>query len=316
MILSFGKAILWLAIPMTILIIFQFFSPQSAWVNRGIGGDLAGAGFSGANGFLRPPGTFSFISGTTSFFSLLGVFVLYFWFEPNKINSIILWLATICLMVSIPFSISRTLFFQVIASFAFSILAILLMKKNNLKSLYLFIFIGVLFLILNTLNVFSTGLNAFQTRFEKANESEGGIESVFLDRYLGGLFNAISNSGEQPILGYGLGYGTNVGSMLIFQKRSFTISEGEWGRLIGELGPILGILIILIRVIITFKLANRSLQFLKKNDLLPWLILSQVIFVLPQGGWSQPTSLGFCVFASGLLVASVNTNAIEKDHNE
>jgi hypothetical protein len=34
-----GIATLWIAIPMAILIALQFHSPQSAWVNRGVGGE-------------------------------------------------------------------------------------------------------------------------------------------------------------------------------------------------------------------------------------------------------------------------------------
>ena len=45
-VIKIGKACLWISIPMTILLALQFYSPQSAWVNRGIGGDVTGAGFS------------------------------------------------------------------------------------------------------------------------------------------------------------------------------------------------------------------------------------------------------------------------------
>src|SRR5690606_35555803 len=41
-----GKILLWISIPMVILIGLQFYSPQSAWVNRGVGGDMEGTGFS------------------------------------------------------------------------------------------------------------------------------------------------------------------------------------------------------------------------------------------------------------------------------
>ncbi|MGB3616679.1 MAG: hypothetical protein WBA12_01045, partial [Catalinimonas sp.] len=76
--LSILRAVLWIALPMAVLIALQFNSPQSAWVNRGIGGDMEGGGFSGAMGYLRPPGTFSFTNGITQFFSLVGVCVVYF----------------------------------------------------------------------------------------------------------------------------------------------------------------------------------------------------------------------------------------------
>ena len=134
--------------------------------------------------------------------------------------------------------------------------------------------------------------------------------ALFLDRYLGGLINALKSSSSQPFLGYGLGYGTNVGSNILTSKSTFLISEGEWGRLIGELGPLLGIGMIMIRILISIKLATWAWKYLIKNEILPWIILSFTLFVLPQGGWSQPTSLGFSVLVSGLLIASFKTKEI------
>ena len=39
-VLKMGKAFLWLSLPMVVLIFLQFYSPQYAWVNRGVGGDM------------------------------------------------------------------------------------------------------------------------------------------------------------------------------------------------------------------------------------------------------------------------------------
>lgn len=314
-VIKMGKVILYLSIPMAILIAVQFFSPQSAWVNKGIG-DSIGGGFSGAMGYLRPPGTFSFTSGTTSFFSLVAVFVFYFWIESQKINRIILSLATLALLAAIPFSISRSLLFQILISLVFTIIGTNIIKQSGNKVVTMVLGFGILILVLSLFDIFSIGVEAFSTRLEKANTAEGGIESVFLDRYLGGLINALSTSTNQPFLGYGLGYGTNVGSSILTNKRSFLISEGEWGRLIGELGPILGIGIILIRILMSIKLTSWAWQYLKLNDILPWIILSFTLLVLPQGGWSQPTSLGFSVLVSGLLIASFKSNSLTENSIE
>src|SRR5690606_10301261 len=80
-VINLGRATLYIAIPMTVLIMLQFYSPQSAWVNRGVAGDLEGAGFSGAMGYSRPPGTFSFTNGLTTFFSLVSPFIIFFWMD-------------------------------------------------------------------------------------------------------------------------------------------------------------------------------------------------------------------------------------------
>jgi len=314
-VIKMGKSILYISIPMAILIGVQFFSPQTAWINRGIG-DSIGGGFSGAMGYLRPPGTFSFTSGISSFFSLVAIFVFYFWIDTSKINRIILFIATIALLSAVPFSISRSLFFQIIISFAFTFFGINVLKNSNNKGITIILGFSVIALLLSLFDLFSIGVEAFSTRLERANTAEGGIESVFLDRYLGGLINALSSSTNQPFLGYGLGYGTNVGSNILTSKRSFLISEGEWGRLIGELGPVLGLGMIFIRVMMTFKLSSWSWNYLQRNDILPWIILSFTLFVLPQGGWSQPTSQGFCVLVSGLLIASFKSDDTNEIMNE
>src|SRR5690606_40610218 len=108
-VLEIGKVTLLIAIPMVIIIGLQFYSPQSAWINRGIGGDTEGGGFSGAMGFYRPPGTFSFTNGNSLFWSFLAPFVIYFWLEKKGIYKLLLIAASVALLFSIPLSISRTL---------------------------------------------------------------------------------------------------------------------------------------------------------------------------------------------------------------
>ena len=62
---------------MTILIFIQFHSSQTAWVNMGVGGEGT-AGFGGALGYMRPPGTFSFTSGYVSFQAVVGCYLFYY----------------------------------------------------------------------------------------------------------------------------------------------------------------------------------------------------------------------------------------------
>ena len=124
---------------MAILITIQFYSPQTALVNKGIGFNKEGAGFSGTADYFRPPGTFSFITGVSSFFTIVGCFVFYFWINPKLINFPLLISSSIALIVSIPTSISRTLFFSVIISFIFFVLA-KSTQKDFLKNSFRFIF--------------------------------------------------------------------------------------------------------------------------------------------------------------------------------
>ncbi len=306
-VIKIGKVMIWLAVPMVILIGFQFYSPQSAWINRGVGGNMEGSGFQGALGYFRPSGTFSFTSGNALFFNLLTPFVLYFWLVPNKINIFILIGATIALLAAIPLSISRGLFFSIGVSVIFA-LAVVLRNPRYIGKLLVIGAAGLtIILILGNYEFFQTATFAFTARFETANKTEGGVEGVLLGRYLGGLIEAVTGgaSGNTPFFGHGLGMGTNVGSMLLTGEAKFLIAEGEWGRVIGEMGFLFGFAVILIRLGFCFKLATASYMMIAKKNILPWLLLSFALLVIPQGQWAQPTILGFSTLAGGLVIASL-----------
>ncbi|WP_237144076.1 hypothetical protein [Pontibacter pamirensis] len=304
-VLKLGKYTLWIAIPMTVLIALQFYSPQSAWVNRGVGGDLSGAGFGGAMGYFRPPATFSFTNGTTLFYGLVACFVFYFWFQLKGINRLVLIVATVALLAAIPLSISRTLFFQVIISLIFSIVAAS-RDSRYFGRMVLSCLAGFITLaILSQTIFFQTATEAFFARFDSANKQEGGLDGVLFDRYLGGLIGALTNSSEIPFFGYGLGMGTNVGSMLLAGKQVFLIAEEEWARTVGELGPLLGLSVIALRLGLSIKLTQACYYKLNQNNILPWMLLSLGLLTIPQAQWAQPTSLGFSVLIAGLIIASL-----------
>jgi hypothetical protein len=310
-VIKLGKAAVWITLPMTVLIAMQFYSPQSAWVNRGVGGDTAGAGFTGSMGFFRPPGTFSFTNGTTLFYGFVSCFILYFWIQPKTtLNKLILLSATACLIAAIPLSISRSLFFQVGICAIFALLAVLKNPKYLGRVLFASFGAIILIIILSQVSFFKTSIEAFTDRFETANEIEGGVQSVLADRYLGGLIGALTESGTQPLFGHGIGMGTNVGSNLLTGGSAFLISEGEWGRLIGEMGPYLGILAIFIRLGFSFEITKASFRKLGLNDFLPWMLLSFGLLTVPQAQWAQPTSLGFSTMIGGLMIAALNKKVV------
>jgi hypothetical protein len=254
-VLQMGKITLLISLPMTLLIAVQFFSPETAAVNKGIGGDTDGGGFAGALNFMRPPGTFSFTNGVTLFYNLVGTFIFYFWLNPKGIRRWLLIGATLALFASIPLSISRGLFFQVALTLVFTLLAVSRMPKYMTKMIGAVLGGAIVIALLSNTSYFQTAFGAFSSRFETANEVEGGLQGVLIDRYMGGMFGALAESGDKPFFGYGLGMGTNVGAMLLTGKQVFLIAEGEWGRLIGEMGPLLGLTVIVIRVSLTVRIA-------------------------------------------------------------
>jgi hypothetical protein len=310
--LKIGRWTLWIALPMAVLTYLQFKSPQSAWVNRGVGGDVAGAGFSGSGDFFRPPGTFSFTTGVSLFFGWLAPFVFYFWLNPKLVNRWLLIFSTIALLVAIPISISRTLLFEVLVTFAFTLVAAV-RKPENIQKVFLAVFLLVIaVVVLSQTAFYQVATGAFTDRFTSANEQEGGlVKGVFLDRFLGGLIESLSGSSDVPFFGYGLGMGTNVGSQLLFGKQAFVISEGAWGQHVGELGPIMGMMIILGRIALAFEMLIFSFKKLASGEYLPWLLTSFGFLIIMQATWAQPTSLGFCVMIGGLIMASLKGEADE-----
>lgn len=313
--LKIGQFILWISIPMTVLIFMQFHSPQTAWVNMGVGGEGT-AGFEGAMGYMRPPGTFSFTSGYVAFQAVVGCYLLYYLLMNNtlpkeyKFSKIVLIILAGCYLLSIPTSISRTHFFQTGVFLIFLFIAA--MRKNKLKSKFLkFAVITIVAgIILYLSGLGGASLEAFATRFEGANKVEGGVQGVIGDRYVGGLFGSLTNI-NTPVFGYGIGLGTNVGAKIMGGNMySFGFNaENEWSRTIGECGMLLGLIIIGIRLLISLDIWKRAYHLLvRKYDLLPWMLSAGMMLTVPQGQWSIPTNLGFCILFGGLTLAAVNSS--------
>ncbi len=305
-IVKIGKVTLWIIIPIAILVALQFYSPQSSLVNRGVGGNEEGAGFTGTMGYYRPSGTFSFTNGIGLMYGFASCFVFYFWLAKNEINKIILLIATGSLLIVIPLSISRGLFFSIAVTFLFMILASA--RKPKFLTQIIVALLGGVFviLLLSQFSFFDTAKEVFLARFTNANESEGGLEGVLVDRYLGGLIGALTGNDKIPFFGMGLGFSSNVGSQLLSGKVVSGTGEGEWGRIIGEMGALIGIMVIIVRLAFSFNVALSSYKKLSKGDILPWLLLSFFLLNIPQGNWAQPTALGFCVIIAGFLLASLN----------
>lgn len=312
--LKIGKFILLISIPMTVLIFMQFNSPQTAWVNMGVGGEGT-AGFAGALGYMRPPGTFSFTSGYVMYQAVVGCYLLYYLLMNNTLpkeyqfSKLILLILAGCYLLSIPTSISRTHFFQTGVFLIFLFIAA--MRKNKLKGKFLKFAILTIFagVVLYFTGLGGTSIEAFIARFDSASEIEGGVEGTLGDRYVGGLLGSLINF-KIPVFGYGIGLGTNVGAKIMGGNMySFGFNaENEWSRIIGECGMLLGLIIIFIRLFFALELWKKAYNLLvKKYDLLPWMLSAGMILTIPQGQWAIPTNLGFCILFGGLTLAAVNT---------
>ena len=307
-VLKMGRFLMWLTPPMVLLAALQFYSPQSAWVNRGLGGDLEGAGFTGAMGFFRPPGTFSFTMGLQLYLDLAAAFAAYFWIgRRQEIGRLLLIAATVALAVAIPISLSRGYVFQVLITMLFLFVASLRSGGSIARIVLFLLTLPFLVALLQQFEFFNQALEVLATRFTLASASEGGVEGTLVERILGGNAGAIARAGLEAPWGYGIGLGTNVGAFLTTGTRHiYLVGENEWERIFGELGLIIGTIALLCRLVLGVHMGVKSFGRLLGKDALPWILLSFAIPQLYFGQWAPPMNLGFGILVPGLLIASLN----------
>lgn len=307
-VLQVGRVFLVLNILMTIIVYFQFSSPQTAFINIGIGGE-GSAGFSGAMGYSRPPGTFSFTTGLSIFYTAASVFVYYFWLSKDACSKILLCASTIALVIALPLTISRGAVVAVLIVGLFAIMASVTSAKMLGKVLLTGVVFYIAILVLqNYVAIFNVGTEVFMHRVDAANKSTGaggGLkESILLrmvDDFLGPFIDFFNN----PIFEGNLGMGTNAGAQMLTGKTVFLVSETEFGRLVGEQGILFGGGIILVRLILALKITLQSWKLPKEDRLLPFILCGAACPALFQGQWAQPSVLGFAVIMVGLLMAGL-----------
>jgi hypothetical protein len=300
------------------LTVVQFLSPQTAWVNRGVGidGDVESAGYGGALGYYRPPGIFPFIAGLTDYYGITLGFLLYFWLEKAtssqiKLNRKLLFFSFVAYILSIPVSISRTHFFQTVYTFAFSALAVLRRAQTFRKM--------VVAVILTALGLFALHIHpdtnlyteVFLTRFNDANEYEGGAFNSMLNRSFGWALRAIGH--DLPFWGYGDGHFSNVGMVLLKGGVSnytgniaevVDATEMEWGRVLCESGIVVGGFILLIRWLMAFQIFCEARKTLKRDDRLAWFVASFAIYMLVIGSLRGYYHLGFTSLGATLALGA------------
>ena len=306
-VLKMGRFLLWMNIFMTIIVYFQFISPQTAFINIGIGGE-GSAGFSGAMGFSRPPGTFSFTSGLTIFYTAVSVFVFYFWLSKDYCSKILLYASTIILVIALPLTISR----GAVVGVAIVGLFAIIVSATNSKTIFKIIITGIIFyfviIILEQYStIFSLSTEVFMHRVDVANKSTSGggfTDSIFL-RMLNDFTAPIVDLFNKPMFAGNLGMGTNAGAQMLNGKTTFLISETEFGRLGGEQGIVFGGGLIVLRIFLAVSIAIKSLKLPQKERLLPFIICGAACVAIIQGQWAQPSVLGYAIIMTGLVFASL-----------
>jgi hypothetical protein len=301
-VLNMGRVLLALNVLMTVIVFFQFSSPENAFINIGIGGE-GNAGFSGAMGYKRPPGTFSFTTGLTFFYTAVSIFIFYFWLSKDSCSKILLYASTIALVIGLPLTISRGAVAGVLLVGLFAIIA----AGTNAKSLFRLAFTSLALYMLivvlqNTTTIFNLSTEVFMHRVDAANQ-DGGLKESILLRAIDSFLDPLLIILDQPMISGNLGMGSNAGSQMLNGSVTFMISEGEVGRLAGERGFIFGAMLIGLRIFLAISFVIKSWRLPKTEKLLPFIICGAACIAMVQGQWAQPTVLGYSVLMGGLVMA-------------
>jgi hypothetical protein len=302
-----GASLLIAAIPMTLIMVQQFRSPMDAWINRGVGNDEVGQIF-GADGRIRPPGLFAFISGPQLFYPLCAAF---FFDEIGGAKRLPWYVLIVCgaaIAVALPVSISRTAMLGtlVVAAAFVCALPFATAKASGLgRALLLLVLVGA---GLSRVPAFREGTDVFMMRWDSAESTAGASAwTGVMNRTVSGFTNPAYFMRNAPLFGHGIGTGSNVGARLTSGHVGFLLAEEEWGKVLLELGPVLGVAFILLRVALVGWLAWCAWRSLRDDrNALPVLLLAATALTILQGQWAPPTVLGFAVAGAGLLLGARN----------
>ena len=304
-----GRWILIGSLPMVLLLAIQFNAAPDSFINRTAGlGDTQQ--ITAGGGKIRPPGTFSFVSGVIFYAALSAAYLLYGALTRGLYRNWLLFSSGFALVVTIGVSGSRSVLLAVLVVVS-TLVLIIVMRPTAVNQFgrNLLIVVVVLFIAVRV-PVFKEGVQVLSDRFtDVAQAEETSIAKGLITRIFDPFTEGILFIPQAPIAGYGLGIGTNGGAKFLTGQAAFLLTEGEWGRVVLESGPILGLAYLAWRTILTINLGLFSFRQLKCGEILPIMLYGAGFLGLLNGQFGQPTNLGFAVFICGLCLAAGNTTA-------
>lgn len=316
-VIRFAWVMLWLSIPMAVLIVSQSNLPDTHILNVGPGG-VGTAVFDGAGGRFRPPGTFTFINGVSSFFALAAasLFLVLYGTPIRQRGRLFCALVGIALVVALPVSVSRSLLAGYLLVITATFAALALSRTRLMPLLSGVVAVALAIAIATTIPAFQDTSEAFLARWEaaagtdRAAAGDVGVAAFQLqNRVLPGFTEPLSNLDAVPLQGYGIGIGTNVGAQRLSGELTFLVGEGAWEASLAELGLFLGLAFILWRIALAAWMVRLALHAAVKGNSLPLILVGASVLDVLGGQLSQPTGLGFIVLTGGLTVAACNRNS-------
>jgi hypothetical protein len=300
-----GKFLLLCSIGMTALLVMQFYAPSGSWVNRAPGG-IEGEGIMGAKGRNRPPGTFSFVTGVASFYPVVTAFLLTGFLRIRFFGTALMLAVAAAVVTAMFVSISRLTFLSCLVVAGACVISLAYMRVKSRALMTLAVGSGFLILLLPSLGFFREGMATFEERWTRASDMEEGAEAQSLAKRYATNFTTVQYAlAEADFFGKGVGVGSNMGSKFLTGSVGFSMGEHEWEKIVHELGPLLGLAYIGLRISLFLSIGWTSFSALRnQKNPLPFLLFAATGLLLLNGQWGPPTIQGFATLGAGLSLAA------------
>ena len=307
-VIDIGRFLFLITLPMAALMAVQFRSPPDALINCGAGGGI-GSQMGGALGKIRPPGFFTFITGAAHFLALSTAFLIFGLWKKGIYSRVLLLGVGVSIAVAAIVSTSRLALGAIGTVFLMIGIIVALDRRSMSNVMGMLVPIGIVMVVATNLDIFHEGREVFEARLQNTNDAAVGIAgtaSNWTARIFGNFYGGFAAIKDAPALGAGLGVGTNVGARVLSGQFGFLLAEGEWPRVVLELGPFLAMPYLLIRCLICVTLYIEAARSARNGNVLPMLLFGSCALLVTIGQFSQTSTLGFAVLGAGLCLASAN----------
>jgi len=293
-----GKCALFLALPLALLMVVQFRVGPDHWLNAATikGGAQIGSVF----GRIRPPAIFSFITGPIHYYALCMALSIAGFLAKGLYPR---WLAVAGLaasMIAMSVAASRQLVLGCAVVAMFGIIA----AFRSGRALGAGVAVGIMLVAggvgLTRFDTLREGMSAFAERWSSEDDTHAG-HTVMTKRFGGSFMSAFDWAGRAPLLGIGVGSSSNLAA----EKKNFDIGvEGEWERVIYEVGPLTGFLFLGLRAALSIHIVLLGFQALRNGNFVCLLLGSACFIDILNGNIRQPTTYGFIGICGGLCLAA------------
>jgi hypothetical protein len=308
-VIAMGKFLLYVSIPFTALVIFQFRSPPDSIWNKGA--------MMTHYATVRPSGTFSFITGLVSFYALVAAFLFYGYIQARTYKMWLLAPVTVATLAACACSGSRSCLATVGLVAVVATLCVVARGRGGMGIMIVAALVALAVPLLSATTFFQEGAGQLSERIGDASATESD-QGGFVGRFFYSMVGPLATVGEVPFFCEGLGIDTNAAAAMLHGGRDFYGPEDEWGRLIFECGPVFGLLLCIFRIALTIAVARRVYAAFHQGNILPVLIFAAVGLLILNGQWGVPTTLGFAIFGAGLTLAACEEPVWddESEHDE